>query len=229
MVASAGRTAPIVLIVDDDRKLVQLLERSLRYEGFDVRCAYDGAEGISLARDDLPDMVLLDIGLPDDDGFEVLRELRLTSDVPVVMLTARDDVSDKVDALGQGADDYVAKPFAFDELVARIRAVLRRRGDEALDRIAYEDLCCDLGSREVVRAGHRILLTGKEFDLLAQLLRNARRVQSREALVRAVWGYDTTAETNVVDVHVGHLRRKLGQPSLIQTVRGHGYVLRRAP
>jgi two-component system, OmpR family, response regulator MprA len=229
MAATAGRTVPIVLIVDDDRKLVQLLERSLRYEGFDVHCAGTGAEGITLARNDLPDMVLLDIGLPDQDGFEVLRELRLSSAVPVVMLTARDDVSDKVDALGKGADDYVAKPFAFDELIARIRAVLRRRGTEALDRIAYEDLRCDLGSREVVRAGRRIVLTGKEFDLLAHLIRNARRVQTREALIRAVWGYDATVETNVVDVHVGHLRRKLGRPSLIQTVRGLGYVLRRAP
>jgi DNA-binding response OmpR family regulator len=229
MAAGSGRQVPTVLIVDDDRKLTPLLERSLRYDGFDVLCAYTGSEGIATAHDTLPDLVLLDIGMPDQDGFSVLAELRRSSDVPVIMLTARDEVSDKVDALGHGADDYVAKPFAFDELVARIRAVLRRRGADALDRIAYEDICCDLGTREVVRAGHRIDLTRREFDLLAHLLRNARRVQSREALLRVVWGYDTPVETNVVDVHIGHLRRKFGEPAVIQTVRGIGYVLRRDP
>jgi DNA-binding response OmpR family regulator len=226
MAGPSSHPTPMVLIVDDDRMLAPLLERSHRYEGFEVRCAYSGADAIAVVENELPDLVLLDIGMPDRDGFDVLRDLRRTSDVPVVMLTARDEVSDKVDALGQGADDYVAKPFAFEELVARIRAVLRRRGAEALDRISYEDLCCDLGTREVVRAGAKVDLTVREFDLLAYLLRNARRVQSRESLQRAVWGYTTHVETNVVDVHVGHLRRKLGDPPLIQTVRGVGYVLR---
>ena len=229
MPGGADRRAPRVLVVDDDRLLVPLLERGLRYEGFEVSCAFCATDAVAAARAGPPDLVLLDIGMPDGDGFAVLRELRRHSDVPVVMLTARDEVSDKVDALGLGADDYVAKPFAFDELMARVRAVLRRRGADALDRIGYDDLCCDLGTRDATRAGRRIELTATEFDLLAFLVRNARRVQTREALLRAVRGYDTPIDSNVVDVHIGHLRRKLGDPPVVQTVRGVGYVLRSAP
>ncbi len=229
MPGGADRRAPRVLVVDDDRLLVPLLERGLRYEGFEVSCAFCATDAVAAARAGPPDLVLLDIGMPDGDGFAVLRELRRHSDVPVVMLTARDEVSDKVDALDLGADDYVAKPFAFDELMARVRAVLRRRGADALDRIGYDDLCCDLGTRDATRAGRRIELTATEFDLLAFLVRNARRVQTREALLRAVRGYDTPIDSNVVDVHIGHLRRKLGDPPVVQTVRGVGYVLRSAP
>jgi DNA-binding response OmpR family regulator len=229
MPGGSTRRAPQVLVVDDDRLLVPLLERGLRYEGFDVTCAYRTADALAAARAGQPDLVLLDIGMPDGDGFTMLRELRRHSDVPVVMLTARDEVSDKVDALDLGADDYVAKPFAFEELMARIRAVLRRRGADSLDRVGYDDVACDLGTREATRAGHPVELTTTEFDLLAFLVRNARRVQSREALLRAVWGYDTPVDSNVVDVHIGHLRRKLGEPSVIQTVRGVGYVLRSGP
>jgi two-component system, OmpR family, response regulator MprA len=218
--------APRLLVVDDDHKLVPLLERGLRYEGFVVACAYSGTDALSAARTSAPDLVLLDVGIPDLDGFQVLRELRRHSDVPVVMLTAKDEVSDKVGALDLGADDYVAKPFAIDELVARIRAVLRRRGAEALDRLSYDDLVCDLGTHEVTRAGRRIELTITEFDVLTCLVRNPRRIQSRETLLRIVWGYDVPVDSNVVDVHIGHLRRKLGDPPLIQTVRGIGYVLR---
>jgi two-component system, OmpR family, response regulator MprA len=221
--------APRVLIVDDDRLLVPLLERGLAYEGFDVRSARSGAEALATARVEPIDVVLLDIGMPDRDGFAVLAELRRTSDVPVLMLTARDEVTDKVGALDSGADDYVAKPFVFDELVARIRAVLRRRGADALDRISYQDVCLDLGSREVLRAGRRIELTVIEFDLLTHLVRNARRVETREALLRAVWGYEAQLDSNVVEVHIGHLRRKLGEPGLIHTVRGVGYQLRAQP
>jgi two-component system response regulator MprA len=226
MASSVEPRVPRLLVVDDDRKLVPLLERGLRFEGFDVVCAYSGAEAVAVSRRAVPDLVLLDIGMPDLDGFDVLRELRRHSDVPVVMLTAKDEVSDKVGALDLGADDYVAKPFAFDELLARIRAVLRRRGAEALDYLSYDDLVCDLGTREVTRARRRIELTVTEFDVLTCLVRNARRIQSREALLRKVWGYDVPVDSNVVDVHVGHLRRKLGEPPLIQTVRGVGYVLR---
>ncbi|MGH3646359.1 MAG: response regulator transcription factor [Micromonosporaceae bacterium] len=218
-----------VLVVDDDRMLVPLLARGLRYEGFDVSCAYGGAEAIETARESPPDLVLLDIGMPDPDGLVVLREVRRASDVPVVMLTARDEVSDKVGALDSGADDYLAKPFAFDELLARIRAVLRRRGTDALDQLCYDDLSLDLGARDVVRAGRRIELTPTEFEVLAHLARNARRVCSRDALLHAVWGYDTPVESNAADVHIGHLRRKLGEPPLIHTVRGIGYVLRSSP
>lgn len=193
------------------------------YEGFEVECAYDGSEAIAAAQSRAPDLVLLDIGMPGRDGFSVLRDLRRHHDMPVVMLTARDDVRDTVDALDQGADDYVSKPFAFDELVARIRAVLRRRAVEALDQIGYDDVCCDLGTRRVTRAGRHIELTAIEFEVLAFLIRDARRVQSREAVLRAVWGYKVSVDSNVVDVHIGHLRRKLGEPQLIQTVRGVGY------
>ncbi|MGI8718180.1 MAG: response regulator transcription factor [Lapillicoccus sp.] len=229
MASSVEPRVPRLLVVDDDRKLVPLLERGLRFEGFEVVCAYSGAEAVAVSRQAAPDLVLLDIGMPDLDGFDVLRELRRHSDVPVVMLTAKDEVSDKVGALDLGADDYAAKPFAFDELLARIRAVLRRRGAEALDCLSYDDLACDLGTREVTRARRRIELTVTEFDVLTCLVRNARRIQSREALLRKVWGYDVPVDSNVVDVHVGHLRRKLGEPPLIQTVRGVGYVLRSQP
>lgn len=220
---------PRLLVVDDDRKLVSLLERGLRYEGFDVTCAYSGDEAVTATDAAPPDLVLLDIGMPGRDGIDVLNAIRRRSDVPVVMLTARDEVSDRVGALDLGADDYVAKPFVFDELLARIRAVLRRRGTDALDRLSYADLVCDLGCRDVSRGSRRIELTVTEFDLLVCLLRNARRVLTRDTLLQTVWGYDVPVETNVVDVHVGHLRRKLGEPPLIRTVRGVGYTLRSEP
>lgn len=203
MTAEATRRPPRVLVVDDDRMLVPLLERGLRFEGFEVSCAYGGAEAIATARQEPPDLMLLDVGMPDQDGLVVLREVRRHSDVPVVMLTARDEVADKVGALDLGADDYLAKPFAFDELMARIRAVLRRRGADALDRCCYDDIGCDLGTREVTRAGRRIEVTTTEFDLLAYLVRNARRVQSREELLRAVWGtaprWSPTSSTSTLD------------------------------
>jgi two-component system, OmpR family, response regulator MprA len=216
---------PRVLLVDDDRDLVALLARGFRYEGFDVCTALTGDDGLRLASGGDCDVVVLDIGMPGIDGFALLHRLRLKSDVPVVMLTARDEVADKVAALGGGADDYVAKPFSFDELVARVRAVLRRR-PEMSQRLEYTDLVCDLGTREVVRGGRQIELTAREFDVLTHLLAHPRRVVSREAFLRAVWGYPVDVETNVVDVHVGHLRRKLGEPPLIRTVWGVGYSLR---
>jgi len=218
--------APRVLVVDDDVRLVGLLERSLRFEGFEVSCVHSGDRALAVLRESAPDLVLLDIGMSGRDGFAVLRETRQFSDVPVVMLTARDEVRDKVGALDLGADDYVAKPFDFDELLARIRAVLRRRGNAVLDRLSYRDLMMDLGRREATRTGRPVPLTATEFDLLAQLLRYPRQVHTRRALHRAVWGYHRGADSNVVDVHVGHLRRKLGDPPLIHTVRGVGFTLR---
>ncbi len=213
-------------IVDDDKKFVPLLERGLRFEGFEVETAATGKEAIDRVPVVMPDIVVLDIGMPGLDGFEVLRQLRVGSDVPVVMLTARDEVADKIAALGLGADDYVAKPFAFDELVARIRALLRRRGAISEERLTFADLSCDLLTREVVRGDRSIELTATEFDLLVHLLRHPRRVQTREGLLRSVWGYDRLVETNVVDVHVGRIRRKLGDPHLIHTVRSVGYILK---
>jgi DNA-binding response OmpR family regulator len=215
-----------VLLVDDDRDLVALLERGFRYEGFEVRTALTGEDGLELASAAGCDVVVLDIGMPGLDGFAVLRRLRLRSDVPVVMLTARDEVDDKVAALDVGADDYVAKPFSFDELVARVRAVLRRRRPECAERLQYADLVCDLATREVERDGRAVELTAREFDVLAYLLARPRQVVSRESFLRAVWGYAVDVDTNAVDVHVGHLRRKLGDPPLIRTVWGVGYTLR---
>jgi DNA-binding response OmpR family regulator len=221
--------SPRILLVDDDVKLVGLLERSLRFEGFEVACAHTADAALSILREREPDLILLDIGMPERDGIGVLRETRQVSDVAVVMLTARDEVRDKVGALDLGADDYVAKPFDIDELVARMRAVLRRRGKPALDRLSHTDLWLDLGRREVARAGAPLTLTATEFDLLAHLLRYPRQVHSRPALYRAAWGFDSAADSNVVDVHIGHLRRKLGDPPLIHTVRGVGFTLRGQP
>ena len=224
-----GSGVPVVLVVDDDQQLLALLVRSLRYEGFGADSVTCAAAALDYAGERAPDVVVLDIGLPDQDGLGVLRELRRRGDIPVLMLTARDEVADKVSALDLGADDYVAKPFAFDELVARIRAVLRRRGADALDRLGYADVVVDLGSHEVSRGDVPIDLTGTEFELLVHLIRRARQVQSRAALMHAVWGFDTPVDSNVVDVHIGHLRGKLGEPGLIRTVRGVGYVLRAGP
>ncbi len=217
---------PRVLLVDDDKKLLPLLERGFRYEGFEVLAAPTGEEGLNLARTRAPDVVILDIGLPVLDGFEVCRHLRRHVDVPIIMLTARDEVVDKVSALNLGADDYVTKPFAFDELVARVRALLRRRGPSQAGRLSFEDLTCDVNTREAERAGRPITLTAREFDLLVCFLRHPRQVLMRDALLQKVWGYEFSGDTKVVDVYVGYLRQKLGEPRLIQTVRGIGYALR---
>ncbi len=217
---------PRVLLVDDDRKLLSLLDRGFRYEGFDVRIATRGAQGLELARAERPDVVVLDIGMPDLNGFEVCRLLRAHLDVPVIMLTARDDVEDTVQALDLGADDYVSKPFAFNELIARVRAVLRRRPAGIPERLTFADITHDIVSREVTRGGRPVALTAREFDLLAHFLRHPRQVLTRDAILQAVWGYEFNGDTKVVDVYVGYLRQKLGTPRLIQTVRGVGYALK---
>lgn len=217
---------PRILLVDDDRKLLSLLDRGFRYEGFDVRIATRGAQGLDLARTERPDVVVLDIGMPDVNGFDVCRLLRADLDIPVIMLTARDDVDDKVQALDLGADDYLSKPFAFDELIARVRAVLRRRSSAVSERLTFADVACDTVSREVSRAGRPVTLTAREFDLLAHFLRHPRQVLTRDALLQAVWGYEFNGDTKVVDVYVGYLRQKLGVPRVIQTVRGVGYALK---
>ncbi len=217
-----------ILLVDDDPKIVPLLARGLAYEGFEVFTAADGNAGLAAARAHEPHVVLLDIAMPGPDGFAVCRRLRTMGDTAIIMLTARDEVVDKVGALNLGADDYVAKPFAFDELVARIRAVLRRKrtGGEPL---AYADLTLDLQTREVQRAGTAVELTAREYELLLMLMRHPRQVLTRDQLLERVWGYDAQADTNTLDVHIGHLRQKMeagGGPRLIQTLRGVGYALR---
>jgi two-component system, OmpR family, response regulator MprA len=217
-----------ILLVDDDPKIVPLLARGLAYEGFEVFTAADGNAGLTAARAHEPHVVLLDIAMPGPDGFEVCRRLRTMGDTAIIMLTARDEVVDKVGALNLGADDYVAKPFAFDELVARIRAVLRRRRTGS-DPLAYADLTLNPQTREVRRAEGAVDLTAREYELLLMLMRHPRQVLTRDQLLERVWGYDAQADTNTLDVHIGHLRQKLeagGGARLIQTLRGVGYALR---
>ncbi len=217
-----------VLLVDDDQKIISLLKRGLAYEGFEVYTASDGEAGLIAAKKYQPHLVLLDITMPGVDGFEVCRRLRLLDEIAIIMLTARDDVADKVNALGLGADDYVPKPFSFDELVARIRAVLRRHtGNQEL--LSYGDIELNQTTHEVHRNGQLMELTTREYDLLLMLMRHPRQVLTRDRLLEQVWGYNADLETNVLEVHMGHLRQKLeahGDTRVIQTIRGVGYVLR---
>jgi len=217
---------PHVLVVDDDARIVAALKRALHYEGCSVDVALDGPAALASAASRPPDLVLLDLMLPGIDGVEVCRRLRAADDVPILMLTARDATAERVRGLDSGADDYVVKPFAYEELMARVRALLRRRGPARRQRLAYADLDVDVGAREARRDGREVVLTTTEFDLLCHFLRNPRQVLSRDQLLEAVWGGDFDAVSNVVDVYVGYLRSKLGEPRLIQTVRGVGYLLK---
>ena len=217
-----------ILLVDDDPKIIALLRRGLAYEGFEVYTAMDGDAGLAAAQKYQPHIVLLDITMPGQDGFELCRRLRLHDDMAIIMRTARDDVEDKVNALNLGADDYVPKPFAFDELVARIRAVLRRQNVSG-ELLTYADLEINQATREVQRAGSPIELTTLEYELLVLFMHHPRQVLTRDQILERVWGYNDETETNVLDVHIGHLRQKLeayGSPRLIQTIRGIGYALR---
>jgi two-component system response regulator MprA len=227
---------PRVLVVDDDERIAASLRRALVYEGYSVSLAGDGQAALNMLRDDPPDLLILDLMLPGVDGLEVCRRLRAdtTSSVPVLMLTARDTTADRVRGLDVGADDYLVKPFAHEELLARVRALLRRMAapQSDSDLLAYADLKLDLKSREVRRAGRPIELTAQEFNLLGYLLRHPRQVLTRDQLLDGVWGFPhggQGATSNVVDVYVGYLRQKLeagGEPRLLHTVRGVGYVLR---
>jgi len=217
-----------VLVVEDDRSIARLLQLELEHSSLSVQCAYDGPEGLDAAAEFEPAVVILDIMLPGLDGVGVLKRLRERGNgVPVVMLTARDAVPDKVHSLRLGADDYLTKPFSVEELLARLGAVLRRvEGDEVL-RVA--DLEVDTASREVRRGERLIELTAREYELLEFMARNPRRVLSRSLLLSRVWGQEAGVETNVVDVYVGYVRRKVdaaGETPLIRTVRGAGYALR---
>ncbi len=217
-----------VLLVDDDQKIISLLKRGLAYEGFEVYTAADGEAGLTAAKKYQPHLVLLDIAMPGLDGLEVCRRLHLLDNIAIIMLTARDDVADKVNALGLGADDYVPKPFSFDELVARMRAVLRRHTGSQ-EMLTYSDLELNQATREVRRDGHLIELTTREYDLLLLLLHHPRQVLTRDQILEQVWGYNAELETNVLEVHMGHLRQKLeasGGLRVIQTIRGVGYVLK---
>jgi len=219
-----------ILVIDDDLSITTALRRSLAFEGYRVDIALDGEEGLRKARDAAPDLVILDVLMPGIDGFEVCRRLRAADDTPILMLTARDEVADRVRGLDAGADDYLVKPFASDELSARVRALLRRRESRPdATSFRFADLVVDTQSHQVFRGEREIHLSAKEFDLLAYLARHPRQVLSREQLLDAVWGYQFDGETNIVDVYVGYLRQKLeadAEPRLIHTVRGVGYVLR---
>jgi two-component system response regulator MprA len=218
-----------ILVVDDDSRIAAAVRRALIYEGYDVDVAGDGPAALARARERLPDLVVLDVMLPGLDGIEVCRRLRADGDVPILMLTARDTTADRVLGLDSGSDDYLVKPFAYEELLARVRALLRRRAPGTGRVLGFADLTLDAGAREVRRGARGITLTALEFELLHYFLRNPRQVLSRGQILDAVWGYDFGAASNVVDVYVGYLRQKLeegGEPRLIHTVRGAGYVLR---
>ncbi|MCL5960523.1 MAG: response regulator transcription factor [Chloroflexi bacterium] len=219
-----------IVVVDDDVNITKALKRGLTYEGYEVEVANDGEEALQLIRRGLPDLVVLDLMLPGIDGLEVCRRLRAAGDpIPILMLTAKDELADKVAGLETGADDYLVKPFAFEELLARVHALLRRyEPDDRLVR-RYDDLTLDEG-RRVVRRGDRVVpLSAKEYELLSLFLHQPERVLSRDILLEKVWGYDFAGESNVLDVYIRYLRAKLeeeGEKRLIHTVRGVGYVLR---
>jgi len=222
------RAATTVLVVEDDPNVAEVLTRYLRREGYEVTCLDDGRAALELALAAPPDLAVLDIMLPGMTGLELCRRLHLLGNIAIIMLTARDDVADKVNALGLGADDYVPKPFSFDELVARMRAVLRRHTGSQ-EMLTYSDLELNQATREVHRNGHLIELTTREYDLLLLLMRHPRQVLTRAVIFEHVWGYDFGANSNSLGVYIGYLRRKTqaaGEPCLLHTVRGVGYVLR---
>ena len=220
-----------ILVADDDQKLLKMLQRTLAYEGFDVVTAADGHEALAQTDAHHPDVIVLDWLMPGLDGIQVTERLRASGDdTLILMLTARDAIEDRVEGLGSGADDYLVKPFAPAELLARIHALLRRSGVVGRDRpLAYTDLTLDPASRETRRGERQFELTPTEFKLLHYLMRQPRQVLQREQILEEVWGYDFGGDDNVLEVYVGYLRKKTeqnGEPRLIQTVRGVGYVLR---
>ena len=218
-----------VLVIEDDQEIADVLRRTLRQEGHEVQSAGDGEEALAAAAEFMPDLVILDLGLPKLDGVEVLRRLRAGDDVPVLILTARTDLDDRVEGLDTGADDYLVKPFERQELLARMRALMRRRPPRGAAALVLGDLRLNPATREVTRGEREIELTAREFELLEFLMRNERLVVSRERLLEEVWGYDPLAMTNTIDVFISNVRRKLeegGEPRLLHTKRGAGYVMR---
>ena len=219
-----------ILVIEDEERIAQFVKRGLIYEGYRVDVAYDGPSGLQMAREQLPDLVILDWMLPGLDGLEVCRRLRAASDVPILMLTAKEDVQDRVTGLDAGADDYLVKPFDFDELLARIRALFRRAAPSSRPEVLkFGDLTLDTGTHRAQRSDRYIDLTAKEYELLELFMRNPRRVLTREMIFDRVWGYDFGGESNIIEVYVRYLRQKTeenGEPRLVHTVRGVGYVLR---
>ena len=219
-----------ILIIEDEARIAQFLERGLIYEGFQVSVAADGQTGLTVARDNPPDLVILDWMLPGLDGLEVCRRLRAAGDVAILMLTAKDDIQDRVSGLQAGADDYLVKPFSIDELIARVRALLRRSAPVSHPEILrFADLALDTGTHRAYRQETPIDLTAKEYELLELFMRNPRQVLTRDVIFDRVWGYNFGGESNIIEVYVRYLRQKTevsGSERLIHTVRGVGYVLR---
>jgi two-component system response regulator MprA len=218
-----------ILVIEDEERIAQLLQRGLAYEGYHVDVALDGATGLSMARDNPPDLVILDWMLPGMDGLEVCRRLRAGGPVPILMLTAKAEVPDRVRGLDAGADDYLSKPFAFDELSARVRALLRRASPSQTEVLHFADLALDTGTHLAYRGNRVIELTAKEYELLELFMRHPRQVLNRDQIFDRVWGYDFGGESNIIEVYVRYLRQKLeekNEPRLLHTVRGVGYVLR---
>lgn len=219
-----------ILLIEDEEGIADFVKRGLIYEGYRVDVAYEGQQGLEMARDTPPDLVILDWMLPGLDGLEVCKRLRAASDVPILMLTAKEDVQDRVQGLDAGADDYLVKPFAFDELLARIRALFRRATPASQPEVLrFADLTLDTGTHRAQRGDRFIDLTAKEYELLELFMRNPRRVLTREMIFDRVWGYDFGGESNIIEVYVRYLRQKTeenGEPRLVHTVRGVGYVLR---
>lgn len=222
-----------VLLIEDEKHLSRFVELELRHESFDVTVAYDGETGLHLAAVGQWDVILLDLMLQGLDGMEVCRRIRKLKKTPIIMITARKSVRDRVSGLDCGADDYIPKPFAIEELLARMRVIFRRQDDlnnEKTDLLHFRDLELNPESRKVTRAGSEIELTRREFDLLAAFMENSHKVLSRQALLDKVWGYDAVNDANIVDVYVRYLRNKIdapGQSGYIQTLRGIGYALRK--
>ncbi len=219
-----------ILLVEDEVKLARFIELELGYEGYQVNVAHDGLSGLTTVRETKPDLIILDWMLPGLTGLEVCRRLRSTGDqTPVILLTAKDEVSDRVAGLDAGADDYVVKPFSIEELLARVRAHLRRIHPDDPDVLTFEDLTLNRNTREVRRANRAIELTAKEFDLLDYLMTNPRQVLTRDRILEKVWGYDFMGDSNIIEVYVRYLRLKLeanNDKRLIHTVRSVGYVLK---
>lgn len=218
-----------ILIIEDDEEILRLLKRVLTYQGYIVDTALNGKAGLKLASEQRPDLVILDLMLPNMDGMEVCQRLKKIGNQPILMLTAKDTTQDRVQGLDAGADDYVVKPFEIDELIARIRALLRRTAADRVKVLEFEDLTLDSSTRKAYRGEREIVLTAKEYDLLDLFLRHPRQVMTREVIFDRVWDYDFGGESNVLDVYIRYLRQKLeenGESRLIYTVRGAGYVLR---
>ena len=226
---TSGAAQPPVLVIDDDENITGFLKRALSYAGFTVSVAHSGQEGLDRALTTPPCVVILDVLMPGLDGLDVCRRLRAGGDVPILMLTAKDEVYDRVKGLECGADDYLIKPFALEELVARLRALLRWRAPNESKQVRFSDLTADLGTRAVWRGDRPVSLTAREFALLAAFVRNPRHVLSKDQVLEQVWGFDTEVDTHVLEVYVRYLREKLeaaGEPRLIHTLRGAGYVLK---